>query len=96
MAGVRWRLGCVLAALIGIGNTAALAGAAAALDLERYRVTRPGEVLFRHAARHAELSAIPDSEREAFTTPSASGGLPMASPATSTTASSPGRPSPGP
>lgn len=89
MAGVRWRLGCVLAALIGIGNTAAL-------DLERYRVTRPGEVLFRHAARHAELSAIPDSEREAFATPSASGGLPLASPATSTTASSPGRPSPGP
>jgi hypothetical protein len=92
MAGVRWRLGCVLAALIGIGNTAALAGAAGALDLERYGVTRPGEVLFRHAA----LSAIPDSEREAFATPSASGGLPLASPATSTTASSPGRPSPGP
>jgi len=65
MAGVRWRLGCALAALIGIGITAALA-AAAAFDLERYRVTRPGEILFRHAARRAELSTLPDSELRAL------------------------------
>jgi poly(beta-D-mannuronate) lyase len=55
-----------LALLIGIGVTAGLAGAALALDLHGYRVTRPGEVLFRHAARRADLAALPESEVRAW------------------------------
>jgi poly(beta-D-mannuronate) lyase len=55
-----------LALLIGIGVAAGLAGAAAALDLQGYRVTRPGEVLFRPAARRAELAALPESEVRAW------------------------------
>jgi hypothetical protein len=55
-----------LALLIGIGVTAGLLGAAAALDLQEYRVTRPGEVLFRHAVRRAELATLPESEVQAL------------------------------
>jgi poly(beta-D-mannuronate) lyase len=55
-----------LALLIGVGVAAGLAGAAAALDLQGYRVTRPGEVLFRPAARRAELAMLPESEVRAW------------------------------
>ena len=55
-----------LALLIGIGVTAGPVGAAAALDLQEYRVTRPGEVLFRHAARRAVLAMLPENEVRAW------------------------------
>ncbi|MGH6902309.1 MAG: hypothetical protein ACREIR_06170, partial [Geminicoccaceae bacterium] len=55
-----------LALLIGIGVAVGLAGTAVALDLQGYRVTRPGEVLFRHAARRAELAMLPESEVRAW------------------------------
>jgi poly(beta-D-mannuronate) lyase len=56
----------VLVVLSGIGIATGVAGATAPFDLERYRVTRPGEVLFRHDARGQELSTIPISELEAW------------------------------
>jgi poly(beta-D-mannuronate) lyase len=63
--GARWR-GPALALLLVLGSAAAVNGAAAGLDLERYRVTRPGEVLFGHALRRAELATVPESELQAL------------------------------
>jgi poly(beta-D-mannuronate) lyase len=61
-----WRHLCRgLAVLSGIGVVAGFA-AATPLDLERYRVTQPGEVLVQRAAREQVLAALPRSEVEAW------------------------------
>jgi poly(beta-D-mannuronate) lyase len=64
--GVRWRRWLAIAALLGVGIAPDLGGAAAGFDLERYRVTHPGEVLFRHALRRNQLATIPSRELQAL------------------------------
>lgn len=53
-------------ALIGVGLAAAPGAATAGFDLERYRVTQPGEILFRHAAKRHALTTIPERELRAL------------------------------
>ena len=64
MKGAGRRLWQGLVVLSGIGLATGFAGATAPLDLESYRVTQPGEVLFRHDARRQSLSVIPTDELE--------------------------------
>jgi poly(beta-D-mannuronate) lyase len=59
-------LWCLVAALISGGVAMPSAGATARLDLESFRVTRPGHVLFNHDARRRQLTMIPKSEVQAW------------------------------